>query len=864
VARMKNERIDSALGGEQAGGHTGRATRPGEASDSAGRGGLRFAPCPKTILECTLESAGKVMRDLSDASISPEAVQNASKASAASRAFGEVKYVFVCGMPRSGTTILAREIARLANCTGFENTGVMMDEGQYLQDVYPTEWACGGAGRFGFAPQAHLTEESPLLASTNVARLRQSWEPYWDSSKAIRVEKTPGNLLKTRFLQAAFPNAYFVVVKRHPVAVSLAVQKWSLTPLHELFEHWLRCHELFDEDKKWLERSYVLSYEDYIKDPKQRVAEIADFIGTRFSGSLAADAADVHNQKYFDRWAHMLQSSPFRSYYRLVAREYDPRFAEHGYSLAPSPSKTPFLLSRRETNVRACHPFAVLRAGSERSEGSQYLRKPPPRGILTRLLYLATGAFFAVWRAGRSFRIRIEHGTGFRPLVSVREKSNSPGRSAGRLRVLVLAPGCNPEGITIPLEGYCHAEALARLHDVTLVTGPSSEEALRRAQAPFRAIEVIRQPWLQRVQAFALRRVFKFNYRSQVLTAFGVPFSLAFEWGAWRQLRRHIFAGEFDVVLRLLPLNTVCPSPFAFFLRNGPVPFVLGPLNGGLPWPEGFSQADNQKEWASRFRGLYRFLPFARSTYRYATAIIAGSSHTYAECGVHQDKLFYVPENGLSHSLCSDIVRSSERNGKLELIFVGGLVPYKACDLALRAAAPLLRSDLARFTVVGDGPERNRLEQLTKSLGIEKAVSFRGWLSHDEVQQRLQSADVLVFPSVHEFGGAVVVEALVAGAVPVVADFGGPGDNVRPDVGFKVALSSEEDVVSQIGRILTRLAHDRVLLEHLRQRGMCYARESLTWDAKAQTLTRILNWAVRRGPKPDLPPPKMLYLERAS
>src|SRR5215472_17026574 len=100
----------------------------------------------------------------------------------------QIQFVFVCGMPRSGTTILAKEIARLANCTGFENTGVIMDEGQYLQDVYLTEWACGGAGRFGFAPEAHLTENSPLLTPANVDRLRQSWETYWHKNKRICVE----------------------------------------------------------------------------------------------------------------------------------------------------------------------------------------------------------------------------------------------------------------------------------------------------------------------------------------------------------------------------------------------------------------------------------------------------------------------------------------------------------------------------------------------------------------------------------------------------------------------------------------------------------------------------------------------------
>ena len=138
---------------------------------------------------------------------------------------------------------------------------------------------------------------------------------------------------------------------------------------------------------------------------------------------------------------------------------------------------------------------------------------------------------------------------------------------------------------------------------------------------------------------------------------------------------------------------------------------------------------------------------------------------------------------------------SPEPGAKLELIFVGGLVPRKACDLALRAAAPLLRSDLARFTVVGDGPERNRLEQLARSLGIEKAVFFCGWLSHAEVLKHLRSADVLVFPSLRDNGAGVVFEALGSGAVPVVADFGGPGDIVHPEVGYKVPLTNESDIV---------------------------------------------------------------------
>jgi glycosyltransferase involved in cell wall biosynthesis len=96
----------------------------------------------------------------------------------------------------------------------------------------------------------------------------------------------------------------------------------------------------------------------------------------------------------------------------------------------------------------------------------------------------------------------------------------------------------------------------------------------------------------------------------------------------------------------------------------------------------------------------------------------------------------------------------------------------------------------------------------------------------------------------------------------VVADFGGPGDIVHPDVGYKVPLTTESEFVSRMEKILTELAGNPALLNRLRKQGICYARECLTWEAKAQRTSRVLNWAVGCGPKPDLPPPKMLQLER--
>src|SRR5271166_6245378 len=96
-----------------------------------------------------------------------------------------------------------------------------------------------------------------------------------------------------------------------------------------------------------------------------------------------------------------------------------------------------------------------------------------------------------------------------------------------RLRILLLAPDCNPETVSIPFVSYCHAAALARIHDVTLVIGAPAEEPVRRAKAPFHSIEVVRMPLLEGIFAWILRRIFKYNYDTQLLTGFAYPFALA-------------------------------------------------------------------------------------------------------------------------------------------------------------------------------------------------------------------------------------------------------------------------------------------------------------------------------------------------
>jgi len=430
-----------------------------------------------------------------------------------------------------------------------------------------------------------------------------------------------------------------------------------------------------------------------------------------------------------------------------------------------------------------------------------------------------------------------------------------------RLRILLLAPQSNPNSITGPLIGYRHGLALAQMHEVTLVVEARNEEAIRAATSAFHGIEAIEPCWVDRLRKWVFRYIFKEDRGNLLLTAISFPVPIAFEMRAWRRLRSRLRQGEFDVVLRILPIVPMMPSPFAYFLRKGPVPFVIGPLNGGVPWPKGFSQIQRQRaeagNWVARFRNLYWHLPFARATYAEARAIIAGASHTCHEFHRYSSKVFFVPgENGvdsrwLDQQSCVDETRSA----KLELVFVGRLVPYKACDLALRGAAALLREGRAHLHILGEGPEAGRFAALAAELGVQDAVTFCGMVKHAETLELLRKSDVLVFPSLREFGGGVVFEALATGTVPVVAWHGGPGDIVNEDVGFRIPLTNEQDMATRIEAALRRLDSDRSHLRTLQDRGMAYAREHLTWEAKARMVSDVLLWATGNGPKPVMPPP---------
>ena len=247
------------------------------------------------------------------------------------RAVDDHRFVFLAGLHRSGTTLLARLLAAHPEVSGFSGTGVDADEGQHLQTVYPAAKVWGGPGRFGFAPEAHFTETQ--ASEEKARRLFEEWSPHWDLTRPVLLEKSPPNLLKTLFLQALFPGSQFVIVLRHPIAASLATAKWRQTRrFGRLLEHWLRCHEIFEADKPRLERVHVIRYEDLVREPEPVLRGVFEFLELDpIPPSEPVEAGA--DERYFAQWQTLKRDPRMRGYLDLASLRYERRARRFGYSL---------------------------------------------------------------------------------------------------------------------------------------------------------------------------------------------------------------------------------------------------------------------------------------------------------------------------------------------------------------------------------------------------------------------------------------------------------------------------------------------------------------------------------------------------
>ncbi|MEN8657154.1 glycosyltransferase family 4 protein [Marivita sp.] len=428
--------------------------------------------------------------------------------------------------------------------------------------------------------------------------------------------------------------------------------------------------------------------------------------------------------------------------------------------------------------------------------------------------------------------------------------------NTNRPRVLAIAEAANPEWVSVPLVGWSMAQALREVADVHLVTQVRNRDAILRAGLvegrDFTAIDseaVARPLWSV---AEKLRMGDGKGWTTlQAINALIYPW---FERMVWQQFGPAIKAGEFDVVHRITPLSPTITSPIARKVDRAGVPFVLGPLNGGVPWPKHFdAERRAEKEWLSYLRNAYKHLPGRARTLKHASAVVVGSRHTQSEIPAsYQDKTVYIPENGIDPSRFNQIAQPT--GDVLKACFVGRLVPYKGADMLITASAELLRSERMTLDIIGDGPMLGQLQDQAKFLDCERGLTFHKWIPHAEVQSILSQSHILSFPSIREFGGGVVLEAMALGVVPLIVDYAGPGELVSADTGFKVPCGSREDIIAAFAETLTRLSDNPASLAPLARNAKARVDDYFLWPRKAEQIRHVYDWALdeRRAEKPDI------------
>jgi glycosyltransferase involved in cell wall biosynthesis len=435
--------------------------------------------------------------------------------------------------------------------------------------------------------------------------------------------------------------------------------------------------------------------------------------------------------------------------------------------------------------------------------------------------------------------------------------------SEQRIRALVIAESCNPEWESIPLVGWSHANALRAHADVHIVTRSWNADALTRAGLiEGKDFTAINTEALFRPMERLVRRISGPNKGWALLTALSIPSYLYLEHLAWRIHGADLRAGRYDLVHRITPLSPAIPSLITTRLRRAGVPYILGPLNGGLPWPPDFPGLRRRDgEFLYALRQAYKMLPLYGSTRRNAAAILVGAQWVLNELPPqYHRKSVYVPENGIELARFPDPkarLPQSYLGRKLHAVWLGRMVPAKGADIALEAIAPLLLSGRMTLSLIGFGPEQTELEALTARLGVQEMVRFVGKISHFDVATHFRAADLLVFPSVHEFGGAVVLEAMAMGVVPVVVGYGGPAELVSPATGIQIPLAPRAQLIVAFRKALEEITAAPEQLAATSERAMARARSRFAWEAKALQTLEVYRWVL--GRRPDRPNDKIPF-----
>jgi glycosyltransferase involved in cell wall biosynthesis len=300
-----------------------------------------------------------------------------------------------------------------------------------------------------------------------------------------------------------------------------------------------------------------------------------------------------------------------------------------------------------------------------------------------------------------------------------------------------------------------------------------------------------------------------------------------------------------DVIHQPIPISPRFPS--ALFSMG--IPVVIGPLNGGMDFPEAFRGNESPMSRAAvTFLRLFtnvgnNLLPGKKHA---AVLLVANERTRNALPKGVRGRVIEMNENGIDvgawHSGEPDnLVRTNPL-----FVFVGRLVDWKALDIAIRALAEVPGADLE---VVGDGPMLETWKTLAREVGVAERVRFLGRQTQPQYAARLRESVGLVLPSLYESGGAVVLEAMAAARPVIATRWGGPLDYLDSSSGILVAPHSYEALVTGFAQAMQKLIDHPHLAKAMGAAGRARAVRDFDWQRRIDAMVDIYDVLVK---KPEL------------
>ncbi|HEY6430584.1 MAG TPA: glycosyltransferase family 4 protein [Acetobacteraceae bacterium] len=290
------------------------------------------------------------------------------------------------------------------------------------------------------------------------------------------------------------------------------------------------------------------------------------------------------------------------------------------------------------------------------------------------------------------------------------------------------------------------------------------------------------------------------------------------------------------------------------FLGSLGPPLIIGPIGGGETSPrslrDGFSlRAKVTEKIRDLSNATITLNPMVRGGLTKAAVIVVRTPDTRQVLApAMQEKSTAFIEIGLQPTQIS--TPRPCRTTPPRLLFAGRLLYWKGAHIAIRAFARLQRCmPDARLTIVGQGPEKARLQADAASYKLADKVDFISWVPQQELFHLYDSHDLFVFPSLHDSGGTVVLEALSRGLPVMCLDLGGPRLIVTPDCGITVPTAGRntEQVAATMAAEMTELFATPDRISALSKGAVARAHEFIISDRVAELYDRLATLLVSSG-----------------